>query len=306
MKKLLLSTIILVSTLSISYALNVSILLVGGGGTGVYSGGGAGGVIASSSFPMSVGTYNIVVGIGGRSPQPTAWAENLTRNGSSTAIGNAAGTTTAIGGGAAGFNIAGSSGGSGGGGGFGGGYVSMAGGAGTAGQGFAGGASGSGSNYGGGGGGAGGVGAAGVGGSNGGNGGTGTSSSITGVSVCYGGGGGGSAYPINAPGTGTCGGGKGWANTGLETSGATSTGGGSGADTANIGLRGGSGVAIISYPQTGMTATCNGTLTTSGSNNICTYEATGTLTTFSTFVVTSIGGSAPPSTSGFFQFFRFR
>jgi hypothetical protein len=44
---------------------SVEVMMVGGGGSGLYGGGGAGGYVYRSSFTVSVGSFNVVIGAGG-------------------------------------------------------------------------------------------------------------------------------------------------------------------------------------------------------------------------------------------------
>lgn len=256
----------------------ITSLLVAGGGAGDAGspnpnnasggGGGAGGVLSTSNQPITIGSYPVVIGLGGASTG--ASGQNSTFNG-----------LTAIGGGNGGGNGGtASTGGSGGGGG----NVNGVGRAGTAGQGNAGGNAGgiNGNNGGGGGGGAGAVGGAGTT-ALGGNGGAGVANSITGSSVTYGGGGGGGSFdsPTSNPGAGGTGGGGSGSSTGVGVAGTANTGGGGGggstSTTGGSGGLGGSGVVIISYPTGSITAT-GGSITTSGGNNIHTFTSGGTFT----------------------------
>ena len=230
----------------------VTYLAVGGGGAGSgYSagGGGAGGFVTGSANITPGVKYNILVGAGGAA----STGQSDGTNGYTTVIDNMA---TAIGGGAGNDTTGlGSPGGSGGGGGSG-----VAGGAGTAGQGNAGG-----SNYGGGGG------AGSVGNNNSGIGGAGLSSSITGSSVTYAGGGGGNGSL----------GGTGGGNTVAAGSGAVNTGGGGGGGgAAATGGAGGSGIAVLSIPTSIYSGTYTGspTITTSGTNTILKFTASGSYT----------------------------
>jgi len=116
---------------------------------------------------------------------------------------------------------------------------------------------------------------------NGGKGGDGTASSITGSSVTYGGGGGGAGL---TPGSGGAGGGGAGALGGVGTAGTANTGGGGGGssrngggDTNHNGADGGSGIVVIRYLSTDMTAT-GGTITTDGSYKVHTFTTSGTFT----------------------------
>ena len=246
-------------TFQVTTAGNVEMLVVGGGGGGGDNsnyrgaGGGAGGLIYISSFPVSVGSYSVVVGAGG--------AKN--NKGSNSVFSGNGRTLTALGGGSGAYNDStnnGTSGGSGGGQWYPG-YVgapatqpqTTSDGVSTysnTGFGNAGGTSGSAQPYGSGGGGAGGAG---------GNyndgagpvGGIGKQYSISGASTYYAGGGSSAGY-FNQGGYlrysgGLGGGGMGDNSLGTitdgSTNGVTNTGGGGGS-----GGSGGSGVVIIRYP----------------------------------------------------------
>jgi len=246
-----------VSTLNLFAAYTASYLIAaGGGGAGVSygAGGGAGGLLIGTTTFNTGTTYTVTVGAGG--------TYNVTTGGSnSTAFG-----LTAIGGGVGGGN-AGATGGSGGSGGGGkGGSGSGSGGSGTTGQGNAG-SAGNG-NAGGAGGGAGAAGAAPVG-TVGGAGGAGLASTITGTSIYYAGGGSGNGTGgAAAPGNG---------GTAVMTNGAANSGAGAGGDGS---YTGGSGVVIISVPTTSYTGLTTGipTVTTSGSNTIMKFTASGSYT----------------------------
>ena len=246
-----------VSTLNLFAAYTASYLIAaGGGGAGVSygAGGGAGGLLIGTTTLNTGTTYTVTVGAGG--------TYNVTTGGSnSTAFG-----LTAIGGGVGGGN-AGATGGSGGSGGGGkGGGGSGSGGSGTTGQGNAG-SAGNG-NAGGAGGGAGAAGAAPVG-TLGGAGGAGLASTITGTSIYYAGGGSGNGTGgAAAPGNG---------GTAVMTNGAANSGAGAGGDGS---YTGGSGVVIISVPTTSYTGFTTGipTVTTSGSNTIMKFTASGSYT----------------------------
>lgn len=241
------------SVKAVSYSF--SVLVIGGGGGGAtpadnsVAGGGAGGMSSSTSLTVLQGTYIVTVGTGG--------APRVNGGNSSFA------TLSAVGGG-----TGQATGGSGGGGNF-----SNAGGSGTANQGNGGG-SGT-ANTGGGGGGAGAVGGNGVAGTNtGGAGGNGVVSSITGSSITYacGGGGGGETTGGAAGCTGSAAGGGAAANGG---NGRANDGDGGGGAYTGVSGNGSTGVVIISYVTASVTATCEGTQTTSGSNTICTYNQSG-------------------------------
>ena len=223
-----------------------------GGGKDLGAGGGAGGLLTGTLSVTQGTVYSIVVGAGGAGATSTA---SNGVNGSTSSLNV---TIAPVGGGGGGsVSKVGTAGGSGGGGGGDGANTgSKAGGAGTSGQGNTGGSGGSNGSFfggGGGGGGAGAVGANGTG-SAGGNGGAGSASSITGSSVSYAGGGGGGGYtPYSAP-AGTGGNGNGG--------------------------NGGSGVVILSVPTIFYSGTTTGspTVTTSGSNTILTFTASGSYT----------------------------
>ena len=257
----------------------------GGGGVGVGAGlgggGGAGGYI-SSTTALNIGTtYSVIVGAGGAGGLTGG---NIGTNGSSSTFFAAA----AIGGGGGSpgrdTNIGGASGGSGGGGGGGGGGTGTSGGAGTSGQGFSGGTGFTAASYGGaGGGGAGAVGGNGSS-TNGGNGGVGATSSITGSSVTYAGGGGGAIVSGTVGSGGSGGGGAGGKRGTAPTAGTANTGSGGGAcgsdDVGGPGAAGGSGVVILSVPTAFYSGTTTGspTVTTSGSNTIIKFTASGSYT----------------------------
>lgn len=217
-------------------------MLLGGGGGGGASqsttswgsgGGGGGGRINRNIgyIPVGVGTYPVVVGLGGAGGLPNTSTgtagQASTWNGNSAAGGSPGGAYPSHTGGASIF----------------------AGGVGAAGPAFGGG----------GGGGCGGLGAGGTG-AAGGAGGAGVLSSIVaGTPVAYGGGGGGGIYTAFPPGAGTDGGGAGGA-AGANVNGVAGTngrgGGGGGASTSSgskagatsVGGRGGDGLVVIRYP----------------------------------------------------------
>lgn len=248
-----------------------SYLIVAGGGSGGNSlgsstyasaGGGAGGYLSGTQTLAAGTTYSITVGAGGTAPA---------NGGNSTALG-----FTAIGGGV-GVPVGGGSknGGSGGGGGDPVGSGDTTGGTGTAGQGNNGGnnAGGQGTSAGGGGAGAAGSGT---------QGGVGLSSSITGSAVFRAGGGSGG-------GSGSVAGGNGGGGTGApfasSTAGTANTGGGGGGSyggsgATQVGKNGGSGVVILSVPTANYSGTTTGspTVTTSGSNTIIQFNASGSYT----------------------------
>jgi hypothetical protein len=258
---------------SAPYPVSASYLLVAGGGAGggyVGGGGGAGGLL-SGTTSLNVGTtYSVVVGAGGTGATTGQGAAGSNSTGFS---------LTAIGGGGGGFRgatNAGASGGSGGGGAF----ISGAGGAGTSGQGNAGGTHNGANGAASGGGGASAAGAANTG--SGGAGGAGSASSITGSSVTYAGGGGGGSDQASAGSGGSGGGGNG-SYTGVGGAGTANLGGGGGGGgtpTGFAGGSGGSGVVILSVLSSQYTGTTTGspTVTTSGSNTILTFTASGSYT----------------------------
>lgn len=262
---------------AIPYSISYLVVAGGGGGgtaqTGVNlgAGGGAGGFLTGTTNLFLGTKYTITVGAGGAA----------STQGSASSIGALVST---VGGGYGGnnVNITGGNGGSGGGTSGG---SSSAGGSGTSGQGNNGGAGSAASNYGGGGGG----GASAVGGNgsgtNGGNGGAGTASSITGSSVTYAGGGGGGIFSISTAGTGGAGGGGNGANNGgAGSAGTVNTGGGGGGSsqlgTTVAGGAGGSGIVVLSIPTANYSGTYTGspTITTSGSNTILKFTASGSYT----------------------------
>jgi hypothetical protein len=266
----------------------VNFLVIAGGGGGGYSiagGGGAGGYrtssgtsggggSAESTLFLTMGTtYTVTIGAGGAG----GTSANGT-NGSDSVFS----TITSLGGAGGGtYQTTGSSGGSGGGGGSDGG----GGGSGTTGQGYAGGVGQAFSapyHKTGGGGGAGSVGgtwAATVNGA----GGSGVASTLTGSSVTRAGGGGGGCGTSGSVGPGTDGGGNGGQTALQAGSGTVNTGGGGGgggAGTTPNGGAGGSGLVIVSIPTANYSGTTTGspTVTTSGSNTILTFTASGSYT----------------------------
>ena len=271
-----------------------SYLIVAGGGGGGYTqggGGGAGGLLTGSITLNTGSIYSVVVGAGGAASTSAGTAGT---SGSSSTLTSITATVGGGGGGSANYPTAGNgaSGGSGGGGSPG--TANGTGGSGTSGQGFAGGTSATdGSSYGigGGGGGSSAVGSNATASGPAGSGGAGTASSITGSSVSYAGGGGGAgdnrATNKNGGSGGSGGGGAGGngvtgQNTG--TAGTANTGGGGGAGAyfsgASAGAAGGSGVVILSVPTTFYSGTTTGspTITTSGTNTIIKFTASGSYT----------------------------
>lgn len=264
-----------------------SYLAVAGGGGGGFpagGGGGAGGLLASTASLTVGATYTITVGAGGTGG--IGASSTLPTNGANSVISSTSLTVTATGGGYGGSGGVstgiGASGGSGGGAGNNG--TSASGAAGTSGQGFAGGNNSSASPYpSGGGGGSSAVGANGSG-STSGAGGAGTASSITGSSITYAGGGGGASTTQGASsGAGGSGGGGAGGVGGNGTAGTANLGGGGGGasngSTYNGGA-GGSGVVILSVPSINYSGTTTGspTVTTSGSNTIIKFTASGSYT----------------------------
>ena len=257
----------------------VEYLVVAGGGSGGGGGGGAGGLL-QGVVPITPGTsLTVTIGAGGNASGSTG--------GTTGSVGNNSvfGTVTAYGGGAAGAdNAKGGNGGSGGGpgassSGF------YAGGQGIAGQGNTGGNN---PGYTGfpyssaGGGGAGSVGLSAMPGVNASaGGGSGISSTISGTVTIYagGGGGGGTSLSGGAPNSvGGAGGGGGGGYSGNGTAGTANTGGGGGgAGSAAYAGNGGSGIVIISYPDTYNAPTFGGannpTSSTSGSGSLSLVSA---------------------------------
>jgi len=270
----------------------VDFLVVAGGGGGAYDdsgGGGAGGYrtsagtsggggSAESSLSFVPGTvYTITVGAGGAGS--TSGANGISGSNSSISGSGITTITSSGGGGGAQGTNTGTAGGSGGGGGWNG-----PGGSGTANQGYGGGTgSGSPGLIGGAGGGAGEAG-----GTDGqGFGGDGVASTITGSSVFYAGGGGGSTRDGSSAKPGGDGGGGAGAVHTPSTAAVVGTantggggGGGGGSSPNQNGKAGGSGVVILRMSTASYSGTTTGspTVTTSGSNTILTYTASGTYT----------------------------
>jgi len=281
------------------------LVVAGGGGAGSYDGGGGAGGLLTGMVPVTIGTsYTVTVGAGG------------TGNSTSQGVQGASsvfGSISATGGGFGGYPAG--NGGSGGGAGQAvGATTPYSGGQGVFGQGNAGGSyayAGSGtSNYVGGGGG-GGAGTVGFNGAvlKGGNGGAGIASAISGTVTTYAGGGGGCGYSAGGPvvaGTGGVGGGgNGGADTATAGTANTGGGGGGGAPGAS-GAAGGSGIVIISYPDTynapsALTGTYtastsgSGSVLFSGAQYIATADTTnvgsGNFTVEGWFYFNSFGGS---------------
>lgn len=256
----------------------VEYLLVAGGGAGrggPYGGGGGGGGVRAGNLNISPGSQiPIIIGAGGAAS-----------NGSNSAIAD----VTAIGGGIGGDTYqAGANGGSGGGGGFG---LEdnptvppfPPGGSGIAGQGYPGGNGspflfGEESPVGGGGGGGGGAGGPGQHAPpysywfDGGDGGPGLISSINGSAISYGAGGGGSGDGLGGSGAG-----NGWINPPQDGAANRGDGGGAG----YWGGQGGSGFAVLRYPDSyalPAAITGGGTIITSGGFHIITFTASGSVT----------------------------
>jgi hypothetical protein len=271
------------------------LVVAGGGGGASGGGGGGGGLIQGLSSVTSGSIYYVTVGGAGTNGGGGATVTG-TNGGNSVLFATSSGATTGNivalgGGGGASFNgiETGLNGGSGGGGVNGGYSVLGSGGQGTSGQGNAGGGGGSASfNQGdGGGGGAGTVGLLPTNAPSGGNGGAGIASFISGTVTAYAGGGGGGVQPSGAAQSlgGVGGGGKGSLGGGVApTTGTTNTGGGGGGGfyVYYDGASGGSGICIISYPDTynaptSLTGTYtastsgSGSLSFNGTNQYITY-----------------------------------
>lgn len=257
---------------SATYAVTY-LVVAGGGGGGSNGGGGGGGLLAGASTLNSGTVYTITIGGGGAGAPNNV--SNATAGANSVVSGSGFTTLTAIGGGVGALYPG--NGGAGGSGGGAPGNAGSTGGAGTVGQGNAGGAAGA-AGTAGGGGGAGAVGAAGGVVGIAGNGGVGLANSITGASTFYAAGGGGAASITS--GSGGSGGGGGGSTAGNGTAGTANTGGGGGGSQSNAGGAGGSGVGILSIATSDYTGTTTGspTVTTSGSNTILKFTASGTYT----------------------------
>ena len=287
-----------------SYSVDFLVIAGGGGGKsmGGAGGGGAGGYRNSYSTESSGGggssetelsfnagtTYTITVGAGGAGV--TGGAPVSANNGNNSSIsGTGLTTITSVGGGGGGGASGnppaggGASGGSGGGGGAtsqpGGGTTPSS--SGTANQGYGGGTGitdGASYDAGGGGGGASSAGANG-GGSGAGNGGNGLASSITASSVTRAGGGGGAGNGVPHGSGGSGGGGAGSGGNGTSGTANTGSGGGGGGGDSTSGS-GGSGVVILRMLTSKYTGTTTGspTVSTSGSDTILVYNASGSYT----------------------------
>ena len=286
-------------TLTSSYSISTNYLVIAGGGGGAKSNGGGGGAggyrnsfnsetsggggSSETALEFTAGTqYTITIGQGGAGNPSTASVGDNGGYSSITGSNIIDIYSTGGGGGGNGQNEDGIAGGSGGGG------ASASfgnGGAGTSNQGFAGGngSGGTGATTGGGGGGgafeAGENGVA----SGGGHGGNGLASAITGSSVTRGGGGGGSGKDSGSVGQGGTGGGgnSNSGSTGTAGAGTANTGGGGGGThDANPAGAGGSGVVILRLATASYSGTTSGspTVSTSGSDTILIYNASGTYT----------------------------
>ena len=266
----------------LSYTASYLIAAGGGGGGGGNGGGGGAGGYLTGTTTLNAGTsYTITVGGGGAGA-----ASAGTANGTNGTNSSVTGLTTAVGGGGGGSGTpaTANTGGSGGGQGS---NTTPNNAAGTSGQGFAGG-SGlvPGGTYGamGGGGGSSAVGANATT-TQSGAGGAGTASTITGSSVTYAGGGDNRGSANGSGGAGGGGNGGGTSNV-AATAGTANTGGGGGGGGVNTstvgvaGAAGGSGVVILSVPTTNYSGTTTGspTITTSGSNTIIKFTASGSYT----------------------------
>ena len=270
---------------------NVNFLVVAGGGGGGISGGsgggGAGGYRASFNCEASGGggssesaftaisgtTYTVTVGAGGAA-HPYSGDQPGNDGNLSSIAGSNISTISSVGGGGGGGGApcVGRPGGSGGG------ADDGAGGTGTTNQGFAGGTSNSGGNYGGGGGGAGAVGTNATS-PTAGPGGNGVASTISGSPVTRGGGGGGATYNGTAGGGGTGGGGDGGRQSPVVAgqNGTANTGGGGGGKwSCGTSYAGGSGVVIVRMATSDYSGSqTGGTVTTSGSDTIITFNGSG-------------------------------
>ena len=270
---------------------NVNFLIVAGGGGGGISGGsgggGAGGYRASFNCEASGGggssesaftaiggtTYTVTVGAGGAAHPYSGCQPGNDGNLSSIAGPNIS-TISSVGGGGGGGAGAcvGRPGGSGGG------ADDGAGGTGTTNQGFAGGTSNSGGSYGGGGGGAGAVGTNATS-PTAGPGGNGVASTISGSPVTRGGGGGGATFNGTAGGGGTGGGGDGARQSPVVSgqNGTANTGGGGGGKySCGTSYAGGSGAVNVRMATSDYSGSqTGGTVTTSGSDTIITFNGSG-------------------------------
>jgi hypothetical protein len=265
----------------------VEVLVIAGGGSGASNdgggGGGAGGLIYSSSYAISPGSYDVIVGKGGR-----AFGITRTFGGRQSGENSIFNDLIAIGGGAGGSVNGGSGGG---------GNPGGTSGSGVPGQGFNGGIGFSGNGLQGGGGGAGNSGsnAAGLGGN--GRGGSGSYfSQYTGLGLGFpsgwfaGGGGAGNNFlssPVGLGGIG--GGGNGAVNNAITdaTDGVSNTGGGGGGSSAGgfgpgVASSGGSGIVVVSYDS-------NSLITSSFSLYVDETSLTGSINNQPTTAITSSG-----------------
>jgi len=266
------------------------LVVAGGGGGGSYYGGGGGaGGLVQGLINVPIGTsLTITIGAGG-----TTGTSSATGN---SGLNSVFSSINAIGGGGGGgYSTVGTSGGSGGGAGN-----LTASGSGTSGQGNAGGSNTGGTTKVGGGGGAGTLGLIGTNdgsGWTGGNGGAGIASLISGTVTTYAGGGGGAADTSKTGGVGGVGGGGSGENgdTGTGSAGTVNTGGGGGGrGGSNGGRAGGSGICIISYPDTyNAPTTLTGTYTssTSGSGSLS-FNGSTQYITLSASASTDLGSSS--------------
>lgn len=259
-------------------------LVVAGGGGANSGGGGAGGMQTGTVSLTPTIVYSIIVGAGGAG----SGASTNAVSGSDSSI--SAFAITSLGGGRSGTyatpnGTVGGNGGSGGGAGANGSATGtfVSGGSGTSGQGNNGGGTpGLGGSPAGGGGGAGAAGSSGAA-SKGGDGGVGLQSSITGTAVYYAGGGGGFTGSGTKGSGGLGGGGDGAIGAASGVSGTANTGGGGGGGYVvlpSVGGNGGSGVVILSVPTAKYSGIVTGspTVTTSGSNTIIKFTASGSYT----------------------------
>ena len=273
-----------------TYTASYLVVAGGAGGGAGGGGGGAGGLLTGNTTLTFGATYVAIIGAGGSG---ALTAVNTATVQGSDGQNSVFGLITATyGGGGGSVNVSttsynnGRSGASGGGGSVAG--ATGTGGSGTSGQGYAGGSNANAAPAygGGGGGGATAAGAAGSGSTGGGAGGSGLASSITGSSITYAGGGGGGSYTSGSGGSGGAGGGgAGGANTASGTAATANTGGGGGGGGQSLtqaigGGNGGSGVVIISIQTSNYTGVTTGspTVTTSGSNTIIKFTASGSYT----------------------------
>lgn len=266
---------------------SVQYLVVAGGGGASRGGGGAGGLL-TGIVPINTGSsYTVTIGGGGAGGNVSGNFAGA--NGQNSVFGSIASTGGGGGGGDLANNLIGHfgfTGGSGGGGGATGSTGYALGGLNVVNQGNIGGSNNffNGSPYpSGGGGGAGTLGLNASSSSVSGSGGAGIASSISGTLTNYAGGGGGATYSGGTGGLGGAGGGGAGAASGTGTAGTANTGGGGGGGTvAGSGAAGGSGIVILSYPDTYAAAasTSNATVTTSGSGSVSFVRASGQYLTY--------------------------